>query len=79
MNILRDPPDENQLNDGEDALKERGKSPGPVTSNVCRAKCEPSADESSDIPQAVVYCGNPGAMLRVGDLGEKHWARELGH
>ena len=74
MNILRDPPNEHQLNDGEEPLEEGGKSPGPVASNVRRAKCEPSADESSKVQQAVVHGGDPSAMLRMSDLGEEQRA-----
>ena len=77
--LLRNPPDEGELDDGKDTLDEGGDSPGPRVTDVLCAKCQPATDESTEIPQAVVDGGDPGTMLRMRDLGDEHRAGELSH
>lgn len=43
------------------------------------AKSQPTTDQGTKIPQAVVDGGDPGTMLRMRDFGDKHWAGELSH
>lgn len=52
-------------------------SPSPVASNVLRAKRNPRADESADIPETVVHGGDTATVLGVADLGEEEWRGEL--
>jgi hypothetical protein len=60
-------------------LDEGGDSPGPSAVNVLCAKSQPPTDQGTEIPQAVVDGGDPGTMLRMRDLGDKHRAGELSH
>jgi hypothetical protein len=76
-NLLRDPPKEHELDDGEDALEESRDSPGPAVVDVLGAKSQPTANERTEIPQAVVDGGDLGTMLRMRNLGDEHGAGEL--
>jgi hypothetical protein len=78
-NLLGNPEDEGELDDGEDTLDEGGDSPGPGVGNVLCTESQPTTDQGTKIPQAVVDCGNPGTMLRMSDLSNKHRAGELSH
>ena len=41
------------------------------------AKSQPATDQGTQVPQAVVYGSDPGTVLRMRDLGNKHRAGEL--
>jgi len=76
---FRDPPDEGELDDGEDTLDQGWDSPGPGAGDVLSAESQPTTDQGTKIPQAVVDGGDPSTMLRVSDFGDKHRAGELSH
>jgi hypothetical protein len=59
-------------------LGERWDAPAPVVINALSAECQPSTDDSANVPQAVVDGGDTSTMLRMADLGEKERRRELG-
>lgn len=75
--LLRNPPDEHELDDGEDTLNEGGDSPGPGVGDVLCAESQPTADQGTQVPQAVVDGSDLGTMLRVRNLGDEHRAGEL--
>lgn len=54
-------------------------SPGPGAIDVLCAKSQPTADQGTEIPQAVVDGGDPGTMLRMRDFSDEHRAGELSH
>ena len=64
-------PHEDQLDDGREALHERGSTPRPVADDVVGAKSQPGGDDGSKIPGRVVDGGEDGAVLRVGQLGDE--------
>lgn len=74
FNSLRNPPDEAKLDDRKDTLKERGQSPGPVALDVGGSKRQPTANESAQVPEAVVYGCNSATVLWMCDLSKQHWA-----
>lgn len=79
VNILRDPPEKCQLNHGEDTLEKSRDSPRPVVGDVLCAESQPTTDQGSEVPQAVIDSGDPGTMLRMSDLSDKQRARRLSH
>ena len=76
--LLGNPPNECKLDNGKDALDQGGHSPRPVVGDIRGAEREPTTNESSKIPQAVVYSSDLATMLRVGNLGQQQRTRELG-
>jgi hypothetical protein len=76
--LLRNPPKEHELSNGENSLKEGRDSPGPAVVDVLRAECQPTANERTKIPQAIVDGGDLSTMLRMRNFGDKHGAGELG-
>ena len=75
--LLRNPPNECELNNGKDTLDKGRNSPGPGVGNVLSAKSQPATDQGTKVPQAVVDGCNPGTMLGMRNFGNKHRAGEL--
>lgn len=75
---LRHPPDEDDLDDRGEGLKEGRDAPRPLVLHEVGAEAQPADDEGADVPQAVVDRGETGTMLGVADLGEKHGRGDLG-
>ena len=71
------PPDEGNLDYGEDGLDQGRSTPAPLVVDLLGAEGEPSTNDMAGMPQAVVDTGDTGTVKGMADLSEQQWRSEL--
>jgi hypothetical protein len=74
---LGDEPDSSQLDEGRRGLGKSGNAPAPIAIDALGTESQPSANDGTNVPQAVVDGGDTSTMLRVAEFGEKQGRRQL--
>ena len=68
---LRDPVDEDELNNGGSSLSKGRNAPAPVVVDTLGAECQPCADDGTDVPETVVDGRDTRTVLRMADFGKQ--------